>query len=148
MPSGTALIPEAVVPLLLGAGNTEFLSAQLWPLDLALVVLAREAPEGSEVQRVLARMPQAAASNGQRFTGLRNSIQRLVARGALRPGGEGWDAGYAVQPKIREDGRRMLKALPLPDQAALQSAAQALSEALRMVSKNGAASAPSGSATI
>jgi hypothetical protein len=147
MATRTAITQEGVFPLLIAAGNIRFLSAQLWPLDLALVVLDREVPEESELRRALARMAQASTPNGQRFTGLRSSIHRLVARGALRPGGEGWDAGYTVEPEIADEGRRMLAALPQPDQAALRRAAQALSDATKMLSKNGAASA-SGSATI
>ena len=147
MATRAAITQEGVFPLLIGAGDIRFLSAQLWPLDLALVVLDREAPEQSELRRALARMPQASTPNGQRFTGLRSSIHRLAARGALMPGGEGWDAGYTVEPDIADEGRRMLAALPLPDQVALRRAAQALSDATNMVSKNGAASA-SGLATI
>jgi hypothetical protein len=148
MATRTAITQEGVFPLLIAAGNIPFLSAQLWPLDLALVVLDREAPEQSELRRALARMAQAASTpNGQRFTGLRSSIHRLVTRGALMPGGEGWNAGYTVEPEMRAEGSRVLASLGAPDQQALRRAAQALSDATKMVSKNGAAWA-SGSATI
>jgi hypothetical protein len=143
-----ALTPESVLPLLLAAANADFIPAQLWPLDTALVVLDREKPKESEIGRALDRMPQVRITTGQRFTGLRSSMHRLAAAGALLPHGEGWAAGYAVDPDFLNRGRRMLATLPLPDQAALRCAAQALSDASRMLSKKSAASLPSGSGKI
>jgi hypothetical protein len=144
----TALTPDAVLPLVLAAAGADFVPAQLWPLDTALVVLDRETAEGSGIARALARMPQDRITTGQRFTGLRDSIHRLVASGALIPGGEGWDAGYAVLPGLIDQGCRMLSTLPLPEQAALRRAAQTFNEASRMLSKKSLASLPSGSARI
>jgi hypothetical protein len=144
----TALIPDAVLPLLLATAGAEFVPAQLWPLDTALVVLDRETESDSEVARALSRMPQARITTGQRFTGLRGSIHRLVASGALIPGGEGWHAGYAVSPESLDGGRRMLATLPSADRDALRRAAQAFNEASRMLSKKSAASLPRGSARI
>lgn len=144
----TALTPDAVLPLLLAEGNINFLPAQLWPLDAALAVLVREAPDASPVTRAIGRMPQASRPNGQRFIGLRGSIHRLVANGMLTPGGTSWDAGYVVAPEMRARGSQMLTALSLPERAALRRAAQVLNDASRMLSKNAAASASSGSATI
>jgi hypothetical protein len=144
----TAVLPDAVLPLLVAEANVEFLPAQLWPLDAAFVVLAREVPDASPVSRALSRMPQATQPNSQRFTGLRSSIQRLVAKRMLKPEGCGWDAGYVVSPEMRDRGSQMLAALSPPERAALRDAAQVLSDASRMLSKNVAASALSGSPTI
>lgn len=144
----TALTPDAVLPLLLAVADADFVPAQLWPLDTALVVLDREVGKGSEISRALARMPQARVTTGQRFTGLRGSIHRLVASGALTPGGDGWDAGYSVSNDFLDRGRTMLATLPLPEQAGLRRAAQAFNEASRMLSKKSEASLPSGSARI
>jgi hypothetical protein len=146
--SQTALTPDAVLPLVLAAADADFIPAQLWLLDTALIVLDREIPEASGLARALDRMPQARVTTGQRFTGLRGSIHRLVASGALVPGGEGWDAGYAVAPEFIDKGRAMLATLPLPEQAALGRAGQAFNEASRMLSKKSLAFLPSGSATI
>lgn len=146
--SQAALTPDAVLPLVLAAADADFVPAQLWPLDSALVVLDRETDEGSEVARALTRMPQARITTGQRFTGLRGAIHRLVATGAFVPGGEGWDAGYTVSPEFLKRGRTMLSTLPPPEQAALRRAAQTFNDASRMLSKKAAASLPSGSATI
>lgn len=144
----TALTPDAVLPLVLAAADADFVPAQLWPIDSALAVLDRETRDRSEIARALARMPQARITTGQRFTGLRDTIYRLVASGALVPGGEGWDAGYAVASEFLDRGRTMLVTLSLPEQAALRCAAQAFSDASRMLSKKSAASLPSGSARI
>jgi hypothetical protein len=145
---GTALTPDAVLPLLVAEGQIEFFSAHLWPLDAALVVLAREVPEDSHVKWALNRMPQASLPHGARFTGLRSSMHRLVATGMLTPSGTGWGAGYAVAAETRARGSEMLATLSLPERAGLARAAQTLTDASRMLSKNPAASAPSGSATI
>jgi hypothetical protein len=93
-------------------------------------------------------MPRALKPDGQQFVGLRAAIHRLVERGRLVPGGTGWDAGYAVAPEMREEGRQLLPAMRPSDRAALRIAAQALSDAARMISKNSAAARPRGSATI
>jgi hypothetical protein len=144
----TALFQDVVLPLLLAAADTTFLPAQPWPLDTALAVLDREIPEGSAIARALDRMPQARVTTGQRFTGIRESIRRLVTSGALVPQGEGWHAGYGVSPDFLDGGRSILTTLPLAERAAMRRAAQAFSEASRMLSKNSAASLPSGSARI
>lgn len=146
--SQTALTPDAVLPLLLAAANADFVPAQLWPLDTALAVLDRDTPEESAIAWALDRMPQARITTGQRFTGLRSSIHRLVASGALVPGGEGWDSGYAVASDFLGRGRAMLGTLPLAEQDALRRAGQAFNEASRMLSKKSAASLPSGLARI
>jgi|SRR5579862_250551 len=143
-----ALIPDAVLPLLLAAADAGFVPVQLWPLDTAMIVLDRETSEESEIGRALDRMPQARITTGQRFTGLGSMIDRLVASGALVPNGEGWEAGYTVAPGLLDRGRRTFETLPLPDQAALHRAAQTFSDALRMLSKKSPASLPIGSATI
>jgi hypothetical protein len=147
MPSA-AITPDAVLPLLLAAADSEFVPAQLWPLDAALVALDRVVPDGSPVARALRRMPQSSVSTGQRFTGLRGSIHRLVSSGALVPGGEGWDAGYAVSAELLYRGRSLLTTLTPPEHTALRRAAQTLNDSLRMLSKKSAASLPSGSPRI
>ena len=144
----TTFLPEAVLPLLLAAADATFVPAQLWVLDTAFVVLDREAPAESGIARALDRMPQARITTGQRFTGMRDSIHRLVAAGTLVPGGKGQDAGYSVSPAFVRRGRQMLTALPLPEQTALRRAAQTFNDASRMLSKNSLASLPSGSAMI
>lgn len=144
----TALTPDAVLPLLLAAADADFVPAQLWPLDTALIVLDREISAESPVARALGRMPQARITTSQRFTGLRGSIHRLVAAGALVPGGEGWGAGYAVEPDLLDRGRAMIAVLSLPEQVALRRAGQTFRDASRMLSKKSAASLPSGSARI
>lgn len=143
-----ALTPEALLPLLIAGGDVDFIPAQLWVLDAAFVVLARETPETSEIGRALARMPQALRPAGQQFTGLRTSIHRLVATGMLRPEGRGWDAGYVVAPEMRDSGLKLHAALAESERVGLRRAAQVFNEALRMLSKNDAAAAPSGSGTI
>jgi hypothetical protein len=147
--SQTPLITsEAVVTLLIGAGDVGHLSAQLWPLELALEDLEQGAEAESVLRRAVERMPQASVRNGLRFTGLRRTIHSLVQRRLLIPGGSGWEAGYAVSDQLRRDGRVLASAFGRRDQDALTEAAQALIAATRMASKNPAASAPSGSVTI
>jgi hypothetical protein len=143
-----ALTPETLLPLLIADGDVDFIPAQLWVLDAALVVLARETPETSAIGRALARMPQVVRPAGQQFTGLRTSIHRLVATGMLRPKGSGWDAGYVAAPEMRDSGLKLRSALAESERVGLRRAAQVLNEASRMLSKNEAAAAPSGSGTI
>lgn len=144
----TSLTPEALVGAIVGAVDADFLSAQLWPLDLALAALADAAPENGAVQRAIERMPQATIRNGLRFTGLRPTIHALVRRQLLRPGGEGWAAGYAVSPALRREGQTLAGSFTPSERRALRKAGQALLAATSMASKNPAASLPSGSATI
>src|SRR4051812_25616262 len=106
-----ALTPETLLPLLVSEGDTEFLPAQVWVLDAAFVVLAREIPAGSAIARALDRMVQASRPGGQQYTGLRTSIHRLVATGMLRPEGSGWGAGYAVSREMRDSGLHLRAAL-------------------------------------
>lgn len=146
--STTSLTPDAVLPLLLAAADADFVPAQLWPLDTALVVLDRETLENSEIGHALRRMPQTRITIGQRFIGLRDLIHRLVRAGALVPSGGGWNAGYAVRPDFIDRGHRMLSGLPAQEQAALRHAGQTFSEASRMLSKKSAASLPNVPATI
>jgi hypothetical protein len=143
-----SLTPDALLPLLVTIEGTEFLPAPLWPLDLALVALAREVEPDSEIAGAFGRVPRASRPDGQQFVGLRQMIHRLVERGWLIPGGTGWDAGYSVASQMRKEGEEILGALRLSDRAALRVAAQVLSDAVRMLSKNAAASRPRGSATI
>jgi hypothetical protein len=146
--TGVAITPNIIVPLLLAVGEIRFVPAQLWPFDLALVALRREVERGSEIARAVERMPHANGPDGRQFVGLRAVLHRLVERGTLMPGGVGWDAGYTVEPQLHEEARRILPALRQSDRDALEVAAQALSEAAKMLSNNAPASAPRGSTTI
>lgn len=143
----THLTPEALVCTIVGDAATDFLSAQLWPLDLALAKLDQTAPDGS-LRRTLGRMPHAAGRGGLRFSGLRGTLHALVRRGLLVPGGSGWEAGYSVAPELARDGQQLAATLTPAERAAIREAAQALVAATSMASKNPAASLPSGSVTI
>jgi hypothetical protein len=148
MTARTAITPEALVGALVGSADIEFLSAQLWPLDLAFAALADSAPAESSLHGALDRMPQATVRNGLRFTSLRAIIHALVRRGLLDPGGNGWNAGYVVAPELREQGLKLTASLTPVERRALRKAGQALVAATSMASKNPAASLPSGSSTI
>lgn len=143
-----SITPDALLPLVVSVDESDFIPAQLWALDLALVALAREVAPGSEVALALARMPRSPRPDGQQFVGLRQMLHRLVERERLIPRGLGWDAGYTVTQTMREEGAKIVPALRAPDRVALRAAAQALRDATRMLSKNEAASRPRGSATI
>ena len=148
MISRTIITPEALVGALVGTADIEFLSAQLWPLDLALAALDDGVPAESALQVALDRMPQATVRNGLRFTSIRTIIHALVGRGLLDSGGKGWDAGYVIAPELREQGLILTASLTPVERRALQKAGQALVAATSMASKNPAASLPSGSSTI
>jgi hypothetical protein len=143
-----SITPDALLPLVVAVDESDFIPAQPWALDLALVALAREVEPGSEIAMALARIPRSPRPDGQQFVGLRRIVHRLVERGRLIPGGTGWHAGYAVTKTMREEGAEIASALRVSDRAALAAAAQALRDATRMLSKNAAASRPRGSATI
>lgn len=148
MTSRTLLTPEALVGAVVAAADADFLSAQLWPLDLALVALHDGTTDESALHAALDRMPQASVRNGLRFTGLRPIIHALVRRGLLDPGGEGWSAGYTVAFELKRQGELLAGSLTPHDRRALRKAGQALVAATRMASKNPAASLPTGSDTI
>lgn len=148
MTSRTLLTPEALIEALVAAAKADFLSAQLWPLDLALATLAETVPTESALHGALNRMPQATVLNGLRFTSIRTIIHALVRRGLLDPGGNGWSAGYTVAPEMRRQGQMLSESLTLVERRALKEAGQALLAATSMASKNPSVSAPSGSVTI
>ena len=147
MAFSTSLTPDGLVTALLGAAEAEFLSAQLWPLDLALQAVEDASAWESELRLVLARMPQAAVRNGIRFTGIRSTLHGLVRRRLLVPSGSGWSAGYTVDARLVTEGRRLVETLDGRDERALVKAGQALRAATSMASKNPAPSAM-GSAAI
>jgi hypothetical protein len=148
MSTRTAITPEALVGALVGAVGVEFLSAQLWPLDLALSALADGVPAETPLGQTVDRMPQATVRNGLRFTSLRSIIHALVRRGLIDPGGNGWNAGYVVAPELRAQGLVLTDSLTPVERRALRKAGQALVAATSMASKNPAASLPSGSSVI
>src|SRR5262245_39573141 len=113
--TSAALTSETLLPLLVADGDVDFIPAQLWVVDAALVVLARQTPETSAIGKALNRMPQVARLPGQQFTGVRTSIHRLVATGMLRPEGRGWGAGYVVSPEMRDSGLKLRSALAESD---------------------------------
>ena len=146
--SRISVTPEAVVAALVASAPTDFLSAQLWPLDLAVGELHDGAPVNGALRRAVERMPQAEVRNGVRFTALRETIRTLVRQQLLVPRGSGWEAGYAVAPGLLREGRLLAGSLDRDERRLLLKAGQALLEATKMASKKPDASVPSGLVTI
>jgi hypothetical protein len=132
MLSRTFVTPEALVGALAGAADADFLSAQLWPLDLALAALEEGAPADGALRCALARMPQSSVRNGVRFTTLRMTIHALTRRRLLMPGGSGWEAGYRVAPELVSEGRLLSASLDDAERRALRTAGYALLAATKM----------------
>lgn len=113
--------------------------AATWPLEGALEVLRRHAPDGDVVTAALDQLAVGPARPDVRVSGVRALLRGLVLSGKLAPTGAGWGARFELDPRWLEAHASLFELLSAPDQDALDHAAQRLHAMSTIASKKPAA---------
>jgi hypothetical protein len=146
--NNVALLPAAIIGLLVGLSGTSEISVLGWTLQVALASAATCAESNTCLGRAFSRWPRTVGTGGRVFVGVDAVVRRYVRSGVLRLEGSGQTAIYRVCGIWADENRSLARALAPSDRSVLEKSAQSLVATLTTLSKKSRASIPVGSVTI
>jgi hypothetical protein len=129
------LQPPTLVGLVCAAGGALVLPAKGWALEPALELLEKRCRHGGLLARSFMAWFQGAPPRPFRFAMVTGVLRELAIDGHLHPAGQGWEAGYVVDPSWRAVHVALAARLPRSESRPLGAAGQRLVASLTTWSK-------------